>query len=179
MRWFWIDCFREFVSGQYAVAIKNVSMVEPQLIGHFTGYPVMPNSLVIEGMAQTGGLLVSEYYDFRKRIVLAKLARSVFDFHAVPGDTLRYRATIRQIREDGAMVTVESHIGDRHQGEAEIYFAHLDDRTGGQELFEPAQLRDWLVALRVFHVAKKADGRPVVVPPHLAGDKAVVGCERQ
>ena len=55
MRWFWIDRFTEFESGQRAVAIKNVALSEEQLDDHLPGFPVMPNSLIIEGMAQTGG----------------------------------------------------------------------------------------------------------------------------
>ena len=57
MRWIWIDRFVEFESGRRAVAIKNVSLAEEHLHDHFPGYPIMPNSLITEGLAQTGGLL--------------------------------------------------------------------------------------------------------------------------
>lgn len=167
MRWFWIDRFEELVSGQYAVAVKNVSAAEPQMQDHFASHPVMPTSLIIEGMAQTGGLLVSEYNDFQERVVLAKLAKSVFYCSATPGDTLHYRATIQQIHKDGAMVRVTSHIGDRAQGEVDLFFAHLSDRAHGRELFEPSQFLNWLKAVRIFHVGRKPDGSPLRIPPHL------------
>ena len=67
MRWYWIDRFLEFESGRYAKAVKNVSLAEDHLHDHFPGYPLMPNSLVIEGLAQTGGLLVCEHSHFTRR----------------------------------------------------------------------------------------------------------------
>ena len=69
MRWFWIDRFTEFISRQQATAVKAVSLSEEFLHDHFYSYPVMPNSLVIEGMAQTGGLLVSEFHRFVEWVV--------------------------------------------------------------------------------------------------------------
>ena len=52
MRWFWLDRFTEFVSGSHATAVKGVSLSEDHLHDHWPYYPVMPNSLVAEGMAQ-------------------------------------------------------------------------------------------------------------------------------
>ena len=91
MRWFWIDRYTEFVSGQHATAIKNVSLAEDHLHDHFPGAPVMPNSLVLEGMAQAAGLLVAQANDFRYEVVLAKVAKAEFHFLGRPGDTLVYR----------------------------------------------------------------------------------------
>ena len=65
MRWYWIDRFIEFESGKRAKAVKNVSLAEEHLHDHFPGFPVMPGSLMIEGMAQTGGILLGEHYRFR------------------------------------------------------------------------------------------------------------------
>jgi len=64
MRWYWIDKFLEFESGSRAKAVKNVSLSEEHLHDHFPGFPVMPASLMIEGMAQTGGILLGEVNDF-------------------------------------------------------------------------------------------------------------------
>jgi len=69
MRWIWIDKFVEFESGKRAVALKNVTLAEEHLHDHFPGAPVMPNSLVIEGIAQTGGLLVGEHSGFEERVI--------------------------------------------------------------------------------------------------------------
>src|SRR4051812_49528845 len=73
MRWIWIDKFLEFRSGQFARAIKNLTLAEEHLHDHFPGYPVMPASLIIEGLAQTGGILVGEAGGFAEEGVLAQI----------------------------------------------------------------------------------------------------------
>jgi 3-hydroxyacyl-[acyl-carrier-protein] dehydratase len=173
MRWFWIDRFTEFVSGTRATAVKNVALSEEQMHDHFPGHPIMPAALIIEGMAQTGGLLVGEHNQFLERVVLAKLSKSVFHFAAMPGDTLVYRTVIEQIKKDGAMVTATSHVGDRLQAEAEIFFAHLDDRSAGRELFEPEGFLRLLTTLRVFEVGVRPDGTKIPIPPHLAKEEVI------
>ena len=65
------------------------------------------------------------------------------------------------------MITATSHCNGELQAEAEIFFAHLDDRSEGKELFEPLDLLTWLRILRVFEVGRKPDGSPVVPPAHL------------
>ena len=72
MRWFWIDRFNEFVRGKHATAVKNVSLAEEHLHDHFPGAALMPNSLIVEGMAQTAGLLIADALEFNRRVVLAK-----------------------------------------------------------------------------------------------------------
>ena len=126
MRWFWLDRFTEFVSGSHATAVKCVSLSEDHLHDHWPYYPVMPNSLVAEGMAQCGGLLVSEVYRFSELVVLAKFAKCEFDGEVRPGDALRYRAEIEQAKDAGASVNVTAHVGERQHAEAEIFFARLD-----------------------------------------------------
>ena len=100
MRWYWIDRFIEFESGRYAKAVKNVSLAEEHLHDHFPGFAVMPKSLVIEGIAQTGGLLVCEHSQFTEKVVLAKIPHAKFYSEVLPGDTLIYTATIEFIKED-------------------------------------------------------------------------------
>src|SRR5262245_41783391 len=71
MRWMWIDRIVELVPGKKAVAIKNVTMAEEHLHDHFPAgqgrpaLPVMPASLIIEGMAQTAGILVGHAVHFK------------------------------------------------------------------------------------------------------------------
>jgi 3-hydroxyacyl-[acyl-carrier-protein] dehydratase len=166
MRWFWIDRFTEFESGQRAAAIKNVSLAEEHLHDHFPGAPLMPNALVIEGLAQTGGLLVAEHGHFDARVVLAKVAKARFHFSAVPGDTLHYRVSIDNISKDGAVVSGTSHVGAALQAEVQLFFAHLDERAG-KSLFDPASLLAMLKLLGVFQVGRDAQGRPLAVPDGL------------
>ncbi|HIQ19717.1 MAG TPA: beta-hydroxyacyl-ACP dehydratase [Planctomycetes bacterium] len=168
MRWFWIDRFLEFQSGKYAKAVKNISLAEDHLHDHFPGYPVMPNSLVVEGLAQTGGLLVCQYTGFQEKVILAKIPRVVFHFEARPGDTLIYSATVENVTEDGAMVKATSRLGDRIQAEMEVVFAYLDGQFQDKMLFDPVVLQHMMRILRVYEVGCDAEGKPLGLPPALA-----------
>ena len=132
----------------------------------------MPNSLIIEGIAQTGGLLVAEHGGFEERVVLAKVAKARFHFPAVPGDTLEYKVTIDDIHKDGAIVSGTSHVGERLQGEVQIFFAHLAEAAAGKSLFDPANLLAMLKLLRVFEVGRDAQGRPLGDPRQPASSRA-------
>jgi 3-hydroxyacyl-[acyl-carrier-protein] dehydratase len=180
MRWFWIDRFQEFVSGQSAVAIKSVSLSEEVVDEYAPGRTYCPSSLIIEGFAQTGGLLVSQISDFRDRIVLAKITFSKFYCEAYPGDTLTYRVDIKNRDGNGAMVKGTSHIGDRLHGDIELMFASLDDeRFENVELFEPAQFCRMIRMLRIFEVGVNPDGTPIEVPQYMIdAEKAFlkIGC---
>ncbi len=161
MRWYWIDRFIEFESGRRAKAIKAVSLAEEHLHDHFPGYPLMPNTLVIEGLAQTGGLLVCEHTGFTEKVVLAKIARARFYEEAVPGDLLTYSTTIEYVRQDGAMIVGTSHKGDVLQGEVEIIFAHLRDNFASHVLFEPETFLRMMQVLKAFEVGRTAEGKPL------------------
>ncbi len=126
MRWVWIDRFVEFESGSRAKAIKNITLAEEHLHDHFPGFPVMPGSLMIEGMAQTGGILLGEANDFRHIVILAKVPKVTFHSWATPGDTLTYDARLVDVREEGGTVECRALVGNRLVAEAEIMFAHLD-----------------------------------------------------
>jgi 3-hydroxyacyl-[acyl-carrier-protein] dehydratase len=164
MRWYWIDRFIEFQSGRRAKAIKNISLAEEHLHDHFPGHPVMPNCLIIEGLAQTGGLLVGEYNQLREKVVLAKIPRATFYCPARPGDTLVYTTAVDYIHKDGAMVTATSHVGQTLQAEMEIVFAHLNGDFGNKVLYEPRSLLQMMRVLRVFEVGRAADGSPLAEP---------------
>ena len=94
MRWFWVDRFTEFVSGQSAVSEKSVSLSEEVVDDYAPGRTHFPSSLIVEGLAQTGGLLLGQMSDFKDRVVLAKISKSKFHFEAYPGDTLTYHITL-------------------------------------------------------------------------------------
>lgn len=168
MRWFWIDRFTEFQSGRCATAVKAVSLSEDHLHDHFPGASMMPNALILEGMAQTGGLLACEYEGFVKQVVLAKVGKVAFHFEAWPGDVLTYHADLLDINANGATVRVTSHVADKLQAEAEILFAHLGEQTEKVELFEPYDLYSWLRLLKLYEVGRDADGNPMKVHPRMA-----------
>ena len=98
MRWTWIDRFTAFESRTAATAVKCLSLAEDHFADHFPGYPVMPASLILEGLAQTGGILVGEANQFREKVVLAKIPSAVFHRDATPGEMLTYRAEVLSLR---------------------------------------------------------------------------------
>ena len=126
MRWIWIDRFLELESGSHAKAVKNVTLAEEHLHDHYPGFPVMPGSLILEGLAQTGGILLGEKHQFRHIVILAKVPNLTFHSWACPGDTLVYTARLVDARDEGGTVECTAHVGDRLVAEAEIMFAHLD-----------------------------------------------------
>jgi 3-hydroxyacyl-[acyl-carrier-protein] dehydratase len=133
MRWVWIDRFLEgsFESGKKAVAIKNLSMAEDVFAEHFPGYPVMPAALMLEGLAQTGGILVGEANQFREKVVLAKINQARFFREVFAGEQLTLTAEIVFLREEGAQIAGRIHVGQELIAEAEIFFAHLDQARSG------------------------------------------------
>jgi 3-hydroxyacyl-[acyl-carrier-protein] dehydratase len=162
MRWFWLDRFTEFTAGTRATAVKCVSLSEDYLHNHWDNYPVMPNTLIAEGMAQAAGLLVSEAYQFNELVVLAKFSKCTFDGEVRPGDTLTYRARIEQIKDAGAAASVTADVGERRHAEAEIFFARLDataaNRPADMRLFDPVDLYRWLRVVGVFDIGTRPDG---------------------
>ncbi|MGO8746845.1 MAG: 3-hydroxyacyl-ACP dehydratase FabZ family protein [Thermoguttaceae bacterium] len=167
MRWYWIDRFIEFESGRCAKAIKNISLAEEYLHDHFPGYAIMPNTLIIEGLAQTGGLLVCEHGHFKEKVVLAKVPKVCFFCEATPGDTLTYTATVEDIREDGAFVNATSYKGAVLQAQMEIVFAHLNGEHGNKTLYEPEDYLKMMRMLRAYEIGHAADGSPLVEPSAL------------
>lgn len=131
MRWIWIDKFTDFQSGSRAVAIKNVSLAEEHLHDHFPAYPVMPASLIVEGMAQTAGILVGEARNFAEKVILAKVKRARFLREVRPGDQLEYEATIEQVTEEAATTSGKVSVDGELLAEIDIVFSHIDNNLSG------------------------------------------------
>lgn len=134
MRWIWIDRFVEFRSGEFARAVKHWSLAEDVFAAHFPEYPVVPGSLLLEGLAQTGGILVGEARAYREKVILAKIPRATFHGDVLAGRELVYDATMVQLRDEGAMISGRITAENRAIVEAEIYFAHLD-QARSQQIF--------------------------------------------
>lgn len=151
MRWMWIDRVVELVPGERLVAVKNISLAEDHLHDHFpevrdrsgallhAALPVMPGSLIIEGMAQTAGILVGHAEGFREKVILAKVTRATLDRDAGPGMTLRYSAELVQQSPQGAstrgLVELFDHAsagaGWAEIGRIDLVFSHLDQNMAG------------------------------------------------
>ncbi len=104
MRWMWIDRFVEFESGRRAVAVKNVSLAEEHVHDYWEAYPTHPAALMVEGFAQTAGILVGQANNFEHDVVLAKVTKAEFTDIVVPGDQLHYEAEISNLAPEAASV---------------------------------------------------------------------------
>lgn len=152
MRWMWIDRVIELVPRQKMVAVKNVSLAEEHLHDHFAAdtqrgliaLPVMPASLILEGMAQTAGILVGHAEGFREKVILAKISRAELSADATPGTTLRYTAEIERMDAVGAStrgaIDLLDHArpdaGFRPIGTIDLMFSHLDQNMAGAQFPE-------------------------------------------
>jgi 3-hydroxyacyl-[acyl-carrier-protein] dehydratase len=136
MRWIWIDKFVEFHSGERAAAIKNVTLAEEHLHDHFPGFPVMPETLCIEAMAQTAGILVGEAKNFQEKVILAKVKKAVFFDYVKPGDTIRLEAKIDSITPEAASTSGRITRSDKLIAEVDLMFSHIDQNLAGKKFPE-------------------------------------------
>ncbi|MDH3584600.1 MAG: beta-hydroxyacyl-ACP dehydratase [Phycisphaerae bacterium] len=144
MRWIWIDRIVE-LDADHCVAVKNVSLAEEHLHDHFSAtadhpaIPVMPASLIVEGMAQTAGIMVGHARRFAEKVILAKIGRAEFELDVRPGQTLIYSAVMERLDESGASTSgrvevVDSFPADaepRPVGKIELMFSHVDQNMRG------------------------------------------------
>lgn len=131
MRWIWIDRFVEFQPGIKAVAVKNVSLAEEHLHDHWEAFPIMPMSLMIEGMAQTAGILVGQARDFREKVILAKISRAQIAECVLPGDQLTYHAELETITDQAASTHGTVLRNGREIGAIDLMFSHIDQNLAG------------------------------------------------
>ncbi|MCK4658820.1 MAG: beta-hydroxyacyl-ACP dehydratase [Phycisphaerae bacterium] len=134
MRWIWIDTFTEFESGKKASAVKNVTLAEEHVHDYAPAYPLLPPPLMIEGMAQTAGILVGETRGFRENVILAKIRRAVFDDYGRPGDRLTYTVVLDSIDDTAAMTHGEVFRNGDKIGEVDLIFSHVGQSSAELEL---------------------------------------------
>ena len=133
MRWIWIDKFVEFKSGSHASTIKNVTLAEEHLHDHFPGFPVMPECLMIEAMAQTAGILVGEVGNFEEKVILAKVKKAQFFDYVKPGDTIRLDANLESIAPEAASTAGKITCQGKPIAEIDLMFSHIDQNLAGKE----------------------------------------------
>src|SRR5262245_32325746 len=132
MRWIWIDRMTELERGKRARAVKATSLAEDFFADHFPGYPVMPACFILEGLAQTGGILVGEANQFKEKVVLAKVPKAAFHREMLGGEVLTYDVEMLHMRPEGASVGAKVTVAGQVTAEAEIFFAHLDQSRSKQ-----------------------------------------------
>jgi 3-hydroxyacyl-[acyl-carrier-protein] dehydratase len=115
-----VDRVLENVPRQRIVAIKNVTINEPFFAGHFPGRPVMPGVLVIEAMAQAGGLLLLQEVPDRasKLLYFTGIYEARFRRPVVPGDQLRFEVDVVRYRAVHAKLAAKALVDGQVAAEA-------------------------------------------------------------
>ena len=104
-------------------AVKNVTVNEPFFQGHFPGAPIMPGVLILEALAQTGGILVHQKGYDKKIAVLLNVVGAKFRRPVTPGDVLFLHAKGLHISGNGGKIQAKAMIGNQIAAEAELSFA--------------------------------------------------------
>ena len=126
-----VDRLLEFVPGERAVGLKNVSFNEPHFQGHFPGWPVMPGVLIVEAMAQTAACLVVKTLGDEakgKVVYFMTIDDARFRRPVVPGDALHIHVEKVQNRKNVWKFTGAAKVGDTVHAEA-TFSAMIMDRT--------------------------------------------------
>jgi len=107
---------------QSAVGIKNVTANEPQFMGHFPERPVFPGVLMIEGMAQTAGVIcvLAEAMGDKKAVFFLTIDQAKFRKPVVPGDTIEYHMTKKARKKNMWWYRGEARVADQVVAEAEV-----------------------------------------------------------
>jgi 3-hydroxyacyl-[acyl-carrier-protein] dehydratase len=115
-------------------------------------------------MAQLGGILVAEHFDWDKRVVLAKVGSAKFHKPAIPGDQLIYRVQLDGTQEHGASISGTSHCNGELQAEIDLMFAFLEEgRFAEGSLFNDGDLAAMLRIMNLFNIGVDAQGNPLAI----------------
>ena len=105
------------------VGVKNVTINEPFFQGHFPGHPVMPGVLIIEAMAQTGGVLMFSKEENKGKIpLLAGIDKARFKKPVYPGDQLKIEVEIIKMVRGVGKAKAEAYVDDHLAASAELLF---------------------------------------------------------
>jgi 3-hydroxyacyl-[acyl-carrier-protein] dehydratase len=117
-----VDRIIEIEEGKRAVGIKNVTINEPCFQGHFPGHPIMPGVLIIEAMAQVGGVfaILTDKVGSDKVTYFTGIDNARFRKPVVPGDVLRLELEMLNCKRGLYCFRGEAYVGDTLVAEAEL-----------------------------------------------------------
>lgn len=122
-----VDRVLEIDNGERAVGIKNVTFNDIFFQGHYPGTPIMPGVLIVEAMAQLGGLLLSQKLEHTGKLaILLSMDKVKMRHPVVPGDQLLLEAVAVRVRSRTGHVRCKAFVGDKMACEADIKFMLVD-----------------------------------------------------
>src|SRR3990172_7513733 len=140
-----IDRILEIELGRRAVGLKNVTISEHFFQGHFPGFPIMPGVLIIEAMAQVGGVLLMRTLNVtaeKNLFYFTSIDRAKFRRPVLPGDQVRFELEILHLRSRNSKMRARAYVEGKLVAEAEISgvivdresqdFSHDADLTVGK-----------------------------------------------
>ena len=122
-----VDRITELTPGEYIEGLKNISISEPVFQGHFPGHPIYPGVMIIEGMAQAGGVLAFKSMDIasqeeieNKVVYFMSIDKAKFRAPVTPGDQLVYKIDV--IKHKGAVwqLDAKAYVDDKIVAQAEL-----------------------------------------------------------
>lgn len=118
-----VDKIVDFVEGESIVGMKNVTINEPFFQGHFPGHPIMPGVLILEAMAQVGGVFAQLCRDKATQEEVpyfVGIDKARFRKPVLPGDTLRFELKLTKLRRGIYSFTGKAYVDDQLVTDAEL-----------------------------------------------------------
>ena len=132
MRWDLIERFEILDLGRrFARASRSFDGTEDFFLEHYPGHPVMPNTLLIEMIAQAGGVLYGLSLSFKKEVILAKIQKAQFHQNVAPPCRFVVEARMSEPREDAVWVEGSIKKDNKLVAQAEIFLVTMDSLDGG------------------------------------------------
>lgn len=147
MRHFWLDRIVHLEPGVRATGVKGVALAEPEFDAHFPGNPVLPGVYLLEGLAQTAGVLIERSTAGRRLALLVSVDRARFLGFARPGDQVRLEAELELLEEEHARARVTALVGDRTVASARLAFRLVEPDRLIPEVYQPLwrqMIETWL-----------------------------------